>query len=316
MKGGIDVHVHLAALPEGDNGCYISPRMLRSSLFRLLIWRYGLDLDRPPAANSTYVEHLLRQLDRSETVGKAVLLAMDGVYNRQGQLDLSATDFLISNRYVLELAKRHPDSFLAGVSINPQRSDAVEELERCVEAGAVLVKILPNAQRFDPSDRRYLSFYRALAKSHIPLLSHVGFEFSLIGKNQSAGDPKRLQLALEEGVGVIAAHSCSLGLFFPEPYFKVFLEFTRRYPDFYADTSALTLPNRVRTLLLLRRYPELHDRLIFGTDYPLPVFSYPSLGRGFWKPARAGTPFDRQALVLESLGIQCKDFSTLSNKLT
>ena len=30
----IDCHVHLAALPDGDNGCYISPKMLKSPLFR------------------------------------------------------------------------------------------------------------------------------------------------------------------------------------------------------------------------------------------------------------------------------------------
>jgi predicted TIM-barrel fold metal-dependent hydrolase len=312
MEGVIDVHVHLAALPEGENGCHISRKMLRSPLFRLLIWRHGLDLNRPAIANSNYVKRILNQLDHSEKVGRAVLLGMDGVYDEQGRLDLAATDFLISNRYVLEVAKRYPDHFLAGVSINPKRRDAIEELERCVQAGAVLVKVLPNTQRFDPSDKRYVPFYRALAKHHMPLLSHVGFEFSLIGKDQSMGNPRRLQVPLEEGVCVIAAHSCSFGLFFPEPYFKVFLEFAHRYPQFYADTSALTLPNRVKTLMLVRRYPELHARLIFGTDYPLPVFSYPALR--YSKLAQARSPFDRQALVFESLGIRFKDFSALINK--
>jgi uncharacterized protein len=311
VQTAIDVHVHLAALPEGDNGCYISPRMLRSPLFRLLAWRYGLDLSRPASANATYINHLLRQLEQSQKVGRAVLLAMDGVYDSQGRLDREATHFLISNRYVIEVAKRNPDRFLAGVSINPQRSDAVDELERCVEAGAALVKVLPNAQHFDPAEKRYAAFYRALARHRIPLLSHIGYEFSLIGKDQSAGDPRKLEMALETEVCVIGAHGCSQGLFFPEPYFKVFLEYTRRYPHFYADTSALTLPNRVRMLALLRRYPELHDRLIFGTDYPLPVLSYPSLGRGYWKAVAAKTAFDRQALVLESLGVAYNDFSLL-----
>jgi hypothetical protein len=311
VNRAIDVHVHLAALPEGDNGCYISRRMLRSPLFRLLAWRYGLDLDHPAVANAAYVERLLGQLDRSEKVARAVLLALDGVYDERGKLDRGATEFFVSNHYVLDLVKRHPDRFLAGVSINPQRRDAVEELERCVEAGAALVKVLPNAQRFDPSERRYIPFYRALAKHRIPLLSHVGFEFSLVGKDQSAGDPRRLELALDQGVCVIGAHGCSLGLFFPEPYFKTFLEFTGRYPRFYADTSALTIPNRARMLTLLRRHPELHERLIFGSDYPLPVFSYPSLGRGLLKALKAKTPMDRQVIVLDGLGIGYRDFSSL-----
>jgi uncharacterized protein len=315
VKAAIDVHVHLAALPTGDNGCYVSPKMRKSLFFRLLNWKLGLSFSDPQSANSSYVTHLLNALSRSKKVGRAVLLAMDGVYGKQGELDWQRTDFLVSNRYVLEVSREHPDFFLPGVSINPQRKDALDEVARCAEKGAVLVKVLPNTQCFDPSDKRYVPFYRALAKYRIPLLSHVGLEFALMRKNQSAGDPRKLRVALDEGVTVIAAHGLSYGLFFFEPYAKVFLEFARRYSNFYADTSALTLPNRMGTLFLLRRRPELFERLIFGTDYPLPVFSYPALGRG-WNNARSEeTPFDRQVVVLESLGIQYKDFSALGRTM-
>ncbi len=57
--------------------------------------------------------------------------------------------------------------------------------------GAVLVKVLPNAQQFNPADPTYKSFYRALAERKLPFLSHVGYEFGLIGKDQSVGDPDR-----------------------------------------------------------------------------------------------------------------------------
>jgi len=256
------------------------------------------------------VERLRGELDRSEKIGKAVLLGMDGVYDASGRLDDARTDFLISNSYVLQIAGADPDHFLAGVSINPQRRDALEEIDRCAGTSAALVKVLPNAQCFDPAEKRYLPFYRALARLKLPLLSHVGYEFSLVGRDQSAGDPARLRMALDEGVCVIAAHGCSHGLFFSEPHLKTALEFARRYPSFYIDASALTLPNRARMLFLLRRHPELHDRLLFGTDYPLPVLPYPALGRGFLRAAKAGY-FDRQAIVLESLGIRFKDFSAI-----
>ncbi len=315
MKEGIDVHVHLAALPDGNNGCHISPRMMRNPIFRFLVWTQGLDLRKPEACNTQYVDRLLKELSRSERIKQVVLLGMDGVYDARGELDLTETDFLISNRYVLQIAKRYPDCFLPGVSINPKRKDALDELDKSVEEGAVLVKVLPNSQHFDPSDKRFISFYQALAKHRIPLLSHVGFEMALVSKDQSAGDPRRLRTALEEGTCVIAAHSCSNGLVFPEPYLKVFEELARSYPNFYGDTSALTLPNRVRALFFLCRHPELHDRLIFGTDYPLPVFSYPTLGRSYKKVAGAKSPFDRHALVLESLKIRFMDFSSLRNRL-
>jgi uncharacterized protein len=312
-RGLTDVHVHLAALPDGDNGCIISPRMLRRPVARFLAWKFGVDLGRPAEANEFYVERLHRELNGSKRVKKAVLLGMDGVYDENGCLDSTRTDFLICNRYVLDVAKRHPESFLAGVSINPQRRDALDELERCAAEGAALVKFLPNAQCFDPADKRYLPFYRALARLKIPLLSHVGYEFSLAGRDQSAGDPKRLRSALDKGVTVVAAHGCSQGLFFPEPHLKTALEFARRYPRFYLDASALTLPSRVRMLFLLRRHPELHERLIFGTDYPLPVLAYPAIGRGYRRAANANY-FDRQAMVIESLGIRFKDFSAIKGK--
>jgi uncharacterized protein len=90
-------------------------------------------------------------------------------------------------------------------------------VERCVEAGSALVKVLPNAQGFDPGNPAYIPFYRALAQHGLPLLSHVGYEFSLIGKDQSVGNPDRLRVPLDEGVTVIAAHGCSNGLIVHEP---------------------------------------------------------------------------------------------------
>ena len=277
-KSLIDCHVHLAALPDGNNGCMISSHMLKSPLFRFLLWKHQLSPTNPAAANHKYLQDLLRELRASQHVGKAVLLGMDGVYSKDGRLDQQTTEFLISNDYVLKQAREFPNDFLAGVSINPQRIDAIEELHRCAEAGAVLVKVLPNAQQFDPGHSRYQQFYRALAELGLPLLSHVGYEFSLIGKDQSLGDPNRLRAALEEGATVIAAHACSYGLVIYEKFYPTLLEFVKHYPNFYADISALTLPNRMGMLIKLRHHPEVFDRLIFGTDYPLSVFHLPLWG--------------------------------------
>lgn len=191
----IDCHVHLAALPDGDNGCYISPKMLRSPLFRFLLWKHQLSPEKPREANQKYLDDLLTELRASRHVQKAVLLGMDGVYDQNGRLNQADTDFLISNDYVLKTAKAYPSELLAGVSINPQRQDAVEEVHRCADTGATLVKVLPNAQQFNPADPRYKAFYRALAERKLPFLSHVGYEFSLIGKDQSVGDPDRLRVA-------------------------------------------------------------------------------------------------------------------------
>ena len=303
----IDCHVHLAALPDGDNGCYISPKMLRSPLFRYLLWKHQLSPANPREANRKYLDDLLTELRASHHVQRAVLLGMDGVYDQNGHLNQAHTDFLISNDYVLNIARAYPNEFLAGVSINPQRRDAVEEVHRCADAGAALVKVLPNAQQFNPADLHYKAFYRTLAERKLPFLSHVGYEFSLIGKDQSVGNPDRLRPALEEGATVIAAHACSYGLILYEKFLPTLRDFVQRYPNFYADISALTLPNRVQMLLHLRRYPEIHERLLFGTDYPLSVFHLAAWGRvalgTLYDLLRTKNRFDRQVSVCRGLGL-------------
>jgi hypothetical protein len=301
-----DCHVHLAALPCSGNGCYVSPKMLKSPLFRFLIWQQGLDLKEAEKSNAKYVANLLAELRGSRHVSRAVLLGMDGVYDAKGKFDPQATEFLITNDYVLSLAKSHPNDFWAGVSVNPQRAGAIEELQRCAEGGAKLVKWLPNAQQFDPGDRRYIPFYRELARLGLPLLSHVGYEFSLIGTDQSAGDPNKLRVPLDEGVTVIAAHGCSHGLIFYEKFYQTFLALAHSYANFFSDISALSLPNRLGMLFRLRRHPELHHRLIFGTDYPLPVFRWACYGRVGWRAMKEmGTRnrFDRQYALCSQLGI-------------
>lgn len=303
-----DVHVHLLALPTPTNGCWVSPRMLRKPLARAVSFLMDLPIDDAETTNRRYLERLRAELDRSSCVSAVVLLGMDGVYV-DGRLARERTDFLISNDAVFEAAAADP-RFRAGVSINPMRAGALDEIDRCADRGAVLVKWLPNAQAFDPADPRCRPFYRRLADRGVPLLSHIGFEYSLIGQDQSVADPERLRLALDAGVTVIAAHGCSTGLFVWEQHFDTMVRLVRRYPNFYVDVSALTLPNRAGMLLKIRRRPELFDRLLFGTDYPLPCFSFPALlrpsMRGFDAARRAPTRFDRTARVLDAMGIRIR----------
>ena len=173
----------------------------------------------------------------------------------------------------------------------------------------------PVPQQFDPADRKYTPFYRALAERKLPFLSHVGYEFSLIGKDQSVGEPDRLRLALEEGATVIAAHACSYGLILYEKFLPTLRDLVTRYPHFYADISALTLPNRMRMLLHLRQYPELHERLLFGTDYPLSVFHMAAWGRVALGTLRKmiGTKnrFDRQVEVCNGLQLGFRSLGDL-----
>ena len=178
------------------------------------------------------------------------------------------------------------------------------------------MKVLPNAQQFNPTDPRNKAFHRTPALRKRPCLSHVGYEFSLIDKDQLLGDPDRLRLALEEGVTDIAAHGCSYGLMLFEKFLPTLRELSQRYATFYADISALTQPDRLGMLLHLRRFPEIYDRLLFGTDYPLSVFhlaAWGSVGLGtLRKMIETTNRFDRQVEVCHGLKL---GFRSLEDQL-
>jgi hypothetical protein len=129
----------------------------------------------------------------------------------------------VPNQYVLDLARKHPE-FLPAVSIHPARRDALEELERCIEQGAVMMKCLPNCQMIDCRDRRLRnsgSEWLKPAFSSSP--TRAGNTHCKVLRADLA-DPRTLQRPLECGVTVIAAHSAGKSGFSDPEYFDYFVE--------------------------------------------------------------------------------------------
>ena len=66
-------------------------------------------------------------------------------------------------------------------------------------------------------------------------------------------------------------------------------------------------------LLLLRHYPEIHERLLFGTDYPLSVFHIAAWGRvalgTLHNMIRTKNRFDRQVEVCRGLKLGFRSLS-------
>jgi uncharacterized protein len=110
-------------------------------------------------------------------------------------------------------------------------------------------------------------------------------------------DPRTLKLPLECGVNVIAAHCATKsGLFDPE-YFHVFSNMTEQYPNLYGDNSAFNVPIRgqhMRDCL----YEPLDERIIHGSDFPVPVYGFWAWTRGWidWETCRK---WDKIENVLE-----------------
>src|SRR4051812_16981474 len=223
----IDCHVHVVGNGTGGTGCWYRPRGVTRLGAPLLFHSVGLpgsvlrgDLDR------IYAEQLKRFVQES-SLDAAVILAQDEPYQDNGELIADTGSFYVPNDYVLRLAREHRE-FLPAVSIHPARPDALEELERCLAAGAVMLKCLPNCQNIDWNNPRYTRFLERMAASGLILLAHTGSERTLPVVAPQLANPRVLTRPLEIGVTCIAAHSGTGTMFLDPDYFSVFAGMTRK----------------------------------------------------------------------------------------
>lgn len=304
-RAALDVHVHVLGTGAGGTGCWINPATTRSLPVRAGLWIYRLSLAQPDL-DSAYIAYLRSRLLAAGFLKQAVLLAQDWTYSEAGQRLESTTPFYTPNDYVAALAAQFPE-FLFGASIHPYRPDALDELDRVAARGAVLLKWIPNVQLMDPASPRCRPFLRRLAALRMPLLCHTGDERAIAAADPSLGDPRRLQPALEAGVTVIAAHVASLGERDGRSNMDLLLDLMPRWPNLFADTSALTLVFRWRALKRVIEEPRLRGRLVHGSDFPLPPASTMYFGQmplgDWWNAWKRENPFLRDFLVKQAMGM-------------
>jgi predicted TIM-barrel fold metal-dependent hydrolase len=286
----VDYHTHVAGLGKGGTGAFVNPKMLawRHPLHRLKFKVYlsAGAVDDVARADQQIVLRLTDLIRHIEGHGKHRLLAFDKNYERDGTPNLAKTEFYVPNDYVFMLAEKYPDCFEPVISVNPYRADALDELERGARRGARTVKWLPNAMGIDPSEERCDPFYQKMKELGLILLSHGGEEKAVEAEeDQKLGNPLLLRRPLEHGVKVIIAHCAGLGdnedLEDPRrkrvANFDLFLRLMdeKRYEGLlFADISAMTQYNRAgRPLTTILQREDLHDRLVNGSDYPLPAIN-------------------------------------------
>jgi predicted TIM-barrel fold metal-dependent hydrolase len=221
-----------------------------------------------------YAERLLGFV-RESSLDSVVLLAHERVHDPDGTPREDLGSMFVPNDVVLQLARKHPE-FLAGVSIHPARRDALQELDRCVESGAVLMKCLPNCQNIDFSAPHFVPFWKRMAELGLPLLAHTGGEHTVPVINAALADPKLLRFPLECGVTVVAAHCGTRSGAFDRDYFDDWTSMLREFPNLYGDVSAMVSLNRCGHLRDCLR-GDIAARILHGSDFPVPV-----LGHRLW----------------------------------
>ena len=99
----------------------------------------------------------------------------------------------------------------------------MDELERCIEKGAKILKIHPPIQNVDPGEERFRPFYRKCADEDVIVMVHTGTEHSAAIVGNDYSKPKRLVTPLEEGCTVVAAHAGMSAFFDEEDFFPKLL---------------------------------------------------------------------------------------------
>ncbi len=262
--------------------------------------------------NEAYVQALVGQVQEArKSTGsfRVVLLAQDCRYDAEGNPDWINSTAYVPNEQLFQVVSRYPDVFIPCPSINPQRKDWEAELDYCIGQGARVLKVHPPTQGVDPANPRFREFYRHCAQRGVVVMFHTGMEHSAPITSSTLGDPRRLELALEEDCTVIAAHAGTRAFFDPpsEDHFADLTEMMTRHPKLYADTAVLASMFRWRNIPTILSTPEALPRMIHASDWP-----FPSNALVFWNRLHPFTLvrlmseknlFLRDALLKQALGM-------------
>lgn len=292
----VDAHCHLVGVGDTTADVFINPEMEQP-------WRAGRYLQRHFYFNATcvedrkpvdhaVVERLVAQCREMRPGFRALLFAFDWARDERGAPDAARSTFRIADSYAASVAARYPDLFEWAASIHPFDPAAVARLDEAAAKGARAVKWLPSAQNIDPGDPRCDPFYARLAQLRLPLITHGGAERAVHSHLEELDNPLKLRRALDAGARVIVAHCASLGegrdldnpAAPPRSNFELFARLMAE-PAYRAtlagDISAIVQTNRMAVCATLLERSEWHDRLVNGSDYPLPgvvpIISLPGL---------------------------------------
>ncbi len=306
----VDIHTHL-----------MNPDVRFERLFDKVTIRFfaqGLGVD--PAElladpYGTYVASMAKSIQEAKHLERACLFGVDSRLDQQGrEIDRDRTVCATTDD-LLAVTQRHPEAFIPFFSVNPRRRNGLDLIDEYVERGCRGAKFLQNYWGIDLNDERFIPYYEKLISHRLPLIIHIGSEYS-IDSDARYERIGMLDLPLECGVTVIAAHM-GLGRInyrlrfwrnlskhpgnFDSDYFLL-LEKLRRHDNLYADISAILAPLRARALRHLAAQTDVHPKILFGTDYPVPFsIRYNSYDLPVAKRkeiAHISNPFDRYLAVM------------------
>jgi len=204
-------------------------------------------------------DEIIKQMDETE-IEQSVLYALDAPF-------LTA-----SNEYVYSLCEKYKGRFIGFASVKPDshadwdRYHTANILEKAVdEFGFKGIKFHPPLQNFYPNDFELMApIYKMAQKKGLPIVFHTGSTpFGKFCRLDQANPMLLDEVAVKyPDLKIIITH---LGTMWNNEAFMV----VEKNPNVYIDTAAYIYEiDELLTPNLIDRIGA--DKIIFGTDYPMP----------------------------------------------
>ena len=310
-----DYHTHIVGLSPDTIGTFVNESWQSPfdppGYIKFSVYKSAAAVSGNENIDQQFLDRLNDLITHLPYPGRFGIMAFDYFHDDQGRIQKDLTTFHVPNTHVMDIVNKHPQRYFPILSIHPYRKDAVSELENYAKQGVRFIKWLPNAMGINPSPedprlkQQLIDYYRVMKNYNMVLITHTGDEKATEAEEfQHLGNPLYLQLPLDMGVKVVMAHVASLGECQQQeadicqpgtPYFDLAIDMMKqdRYKNnLFADVSALTQFNRLHVLDQLIETTEIHDRLVNGSDYPLPAVNFVIQTRALEKTGHI-TPAER-----------------------
>ncbi len=288
----IDFHSHL-----------LNPNVSFSRIYdkvAISIFAKKLGVNKDDLINRKYdafVEAYINNIKTSKYVKKSVVLPVDAKIDSRGKEISRDKTVCSSNDDVLREYEKYPNEIIPFFSINPNRKDALDLIDKYASYGFKGAKFLQNYWDIDINDKKYIPYFEKIKEYDLPIIIHTGGEHA-IESNPIYEKVEVANSAIDVGCKVVLAHFGVNMIMeqrlnslhnnfsfnnskFGEDYFKT-IEYLENHENVYADLSAIIALFRTKIIEdLANNQKHIHDKLLFGTDYPVPfsiLFSYNSLG--------------------------------------
>ncbi len=175
-----------------------------------------------------------------------------------------------ANQYYADLARKHPDKFVALASIDPRRPGALRHCEKCIEEWGMKGLKMHPAAGFYPTDELLHPFYEKCADWGVPIVFHTGAQ---------PAAPVKLDTARPVFVAEAAARFPDTKMVMAHVGMDLWNEavmFGKLIPNVYFDISTHQFSylswgaNRFYEWLRYLVNECGADRIMWATDSPLP----------------------------------------------